>query len=43
VRFLQTAPHLAIIPGLAIVVTAISLILIGDGLREASDPKMRSR
>jgi peptide/nickel transport system permease protein len=43
VRFLQTAPHLAIIPGLAIVVTAISINLIGDGLREALDPKMRSR
>jgi peptide/nickel transport system permease protein len=42
VRFLQTAPHLAIIPGLAIVVTAISINLIGDGLREALDPKMRS-
>jgi peptide/nickel transport system permease protein len=43
VRFLQTAPHLAIIPGLAIVITAISINLIGDGLREALDPKMRSR
>jgi peptide/nickel transport system permease protein len=42
VRFLQTAPHLAIIPGLAIVVTAISINLIGDGLREALDPKLRS-
>jgi peptide/nickel transport system permease protein len=43
VRFLQTAPHLALIPGLAIVVTAISINLIGDGLREALDPKLRSR
>ncbi len=43
VRFLQTAPHLAIIPGLAIVITAISINLIGDGLREALDPKMQSR
>lgn len=43
VRFLQTAPHLAMIPGLAIVVTAISINLIGDGLREALDPKLRSR
>jgi peptide/nickel transport system permease protein len=42
VRFLQTAPHLAIIPGLAIVITAISINLIGDGLREALDPKLRS-
>jgi peptide/nickel transport system permease protein len=43
VRFLQTAPFLAIIPGLAIVITAISINLIGDGLREALDPKLRSR
>jgi peptide/nickel transport system permease protein len=43
VRFLQTAPHLAIIPGVAIVITAISINLIGDGLREALDPKLRSR
>jgi peptide/nickel transport system permease protein len=41
VRFLQTAPHLAMIPGLAIVITAISINLIGDGLREALDPKLR--
>jgi peptide/nickel transport system permease protein len=43
VRFLQTAPHLALIPGLAIVITAISINLIGDGLREALDPKLRGR
>jgi len=42
-RYLQTAPHLALIPGAAIVVTAISINLIGDGLREAIDPKLRSR
>jgi peptide/nickel transport system permease protein len=43
VRFLQSAPHLAIIPGVAIVITAISINLIGDGLREALDPKLRGR
>jgi peptide/nickel transport system permease protein len=43
VRFLQTAPHLAMIPGLAIVITAISINLIGDGMREALDPKLRGR
>jgi peptide/nickel transport system permease protein len=42
-RYLQTAPHLAIIPGVAIVITAISINLIGDGLREALDPKLRGR
>lgn len=43
VRYLQTAPHLAIIPGVAIVVSVLGFNLIGDGLREALDPKLRRR
>jgi peptide/nickel transport system permease protein len=43
VRFLQTAPHLALIPGAAIVISVLGFNLIGDGLREALDPKMRGR
>jgi len=43
VRYLQTAPHLAIIPGLAIVIAVLGFNLIGDGLREALDPKLRGR
>ena len=42
-RYLQTAPHLAIIPGIAIVVSVLGFNLIGDGLREALDPKLRNR
>ena len=42
-RYLQTAPHLAIIPGVAIVLTVLGFNLIGDGLREALDPKLRGR
>jgi peptide/nickel transport system permease protein len=42
-RYLQTAPHLAIIPGLAIVISVLGFNLIGDGLREALDPKLRGR
>lgn len=38
---LLTAPHIATIPGLAIVVTVLSLNLVGDGLRDALDPKAR--
>jgi len=33
------APHLAIIPGLVIFFTVISINYIGDGLRDALDPK----
>jgi peptide/nickel transport system permease protein len=42
-RYLQTAPHLAIIPGVAIIISVLGFNLIGDGLREALDPKMRDR
>lgn len=38
------APHLAIIPGLAIVLTVLGLNLMGDGLRDIFDPRLqRSR
>jgi peptide/nickel transport system permease protein len=42
-RYLQSAPYLAIIPGLAIVLSVLGFNLIGDGLREALDPKLRGR
>jgi peptide/nickel transport system permease protein len=42
-EYLQVAPFLAIVPGLAIVVSALGFNLIGDGLREALDPKLRGR
>jgi peptide/nickel transport system permease protein len=42
-RYLQTAPYLALIPGAAIVVSVLGFNLIGDGLREALDPKLRGR
>jgi peptide/nickel transport system permease protein len=41
--YLQSAPFLAIVPGLAIVVSVLGFNLIGDGLREALDPKLRGR
>lgn len=43
VRYLQTAPFLAIFPGVAIVIVVMGFNLIGDGLREALDPKLRGR
>jgi peptide/nickel transport system permease protein len=42
-RYLETAPFLAIIPGVAIVLSVMGFQLIGDGLREALDPKLRGR
>lgn len=34
------APHLAIVPGLAIVITVLGLNLLGDGLRDVLDPRL---
>src|SRR5215210_3958585 len=42
-RYFQSAPHLALIPGAAIVVSVLGFNMIGDGLREALDPKLRGR
>ena len=35
------APHVAVIPGLCIVLTVLGLNLLGDGLRDALDPRLR--
>ena len=40
-QYLRTSPHLLIFPGLAIILTAFSINLVGDGLRDALDPKLR--
>ncbi|MEZ5826187.1 MAG: ABC transporter permease [Geminicoccaceae bacterium] len=37
------APHLAIFPGLAIVLSVLGLNLLGDGLRDMLDPTLRGR
>jgi glutathione transport system permease protein len=39
--FLQSASYVAIFPGLAILCTVLALNLLGDGLRDALDPKMK--
>jgi peptide/nickel transport system permease protein len=39
--FLMVAPHVATIPGLAIMLAVLGFNLLGDGLRDALDPKMK--
>ncbi len=39
--YLTNASYMAIFPGLAIVLTILALNLVGDGLRDATDPKLR--
>lgn len=38
---LQNTPHLVLFPGAAIVVSVLAINLIGDGLREALDPRFK--
>ena len=42
-QFLQSAPHVAVFPGLAILVTVLAFNLLGDGLRDAINPKLKAR
>jgi ABC-type dipeptide/oligopeptide/nickel transport system permease subunit len=37
--YYRTAPHLVLVPGLAILVSVVGFNLIGDGLRDAGDAK----
>lgn len=39
-NYMATAPHVTIFPGLAIFLTVLSFNLLGDGLRDALDPRL---
>ena len=39
--FFQRAPGLMLYPGLAITVTVVACNLVGDGLRDVLDPRLR--
>jgi peptide/nickel transport system permease protein len=41
-RFLANDPWLAIVPGVAISITVYSFNFLGDALRDALDPRLRS-
>ncbi len=40
-RFLSNAPWMAVFPGIAIFITVLSFNLLGDGLRDALDPRAK--
>jgi peptide/nickel transport system permease protein len=40
-KFLRSAAHLIFFPGVAIVISAIGFNLLGDGLRESLDPRLK--
>ena len=41
-EFMLKAPHLVFFPAAAIVLTAFSVNLLGDGLRDAMDPRLKN-
>jgi peptide/nickel transport system permease protein len=43
VERIATAPHLAVVPGLMLVITVLSLNVFGDGVRDALDPRAKVR
>ena len=40
-EYMRDYPHLVLIPGIAILLSTLSLNMVGDGLRDALDPKLR--
>ncbi len=40
--FLVGSPHMLFFPGAAIFVTVMAFVFVGDGLRDALDPRLRS-
>lgn len=41
-NYLYNAPHVAFFPGMAIVIVVLAFNILGDGLRDALDPKMKA-
>jgi dipeptide transport system permease protein len=41
-QFLRTDPWVTTVPGVAIMLTVLSVNLFGDGLRDILDPRLRT-
>jgi len=42
-RYMRQAPHLAVVPGVAIMLTVLAFNLLGDGVRDLTDARARGR
>ena len=42
-KFIRTFPHLTYLPGIAIALALVSFTFLGDGLRDALDPKLKGK
>jgi peptide/nickel transport system permease protein len=43
IQIIDTTPHLALIPGAMLVLTVLSINVVGDGVRDALDPRAQVR
>ena len=41
-KYIRDYPYMTVFPGLAILITVIAFNLIGDGVRDALDPKLKN-
>jgi peptide/nickel transport system permease protein len=41
-NYIRTYPHLLIVPGIFIMITVLALNILGDGLRDSLDPKLKN-
>lgn len=41
-NYIRSAPHLVLFPGIVIMVTVLSLNMLGVGLRDALDPRLKN-
>ncbi len=40
-EYIDTAPWMMLFPGLAILITVLGFVMLGDGLRDAFDPRLK--
>ena len=40
--YIRDYPHLVMFPGITIMITVLSLNMLGDGLRDALDPRLKN-
>jgi peptide/nickel transport system permease protein len=43
IQIIDTTPHLALIPGAMLVLAVLSINVVGDGVRDALDPRAQIR
>jgi peptide/nickel transport system permease protein len=42
-QYMEQAPLMAVVPGIAIGITVFAINLFGDGLRDVLDPRLRGK